>query len=75
MQTTAISAAIRPPPSRVRVESPPQRAAADTFVPVAIRCAWCRGWMSAPTWPDRLPVSHGICPGCRDHVGCPPAQP
>jgi hypothetical protein len=35
---------------------------------LAIRCAWCCGWMSAPTWPAHLQVSHGLCPGCRDHL-------
>jgi len=43
-------------------------AADEPFEPVAIRCAWCHGWMAAPTWPERLPVSHGLCPPCRDHL-------
>ncbi len=55
-------------PRVVRVATAPPRAAHDTIVPVAIRCAWCSGWMSAPSRPAELPVSHGLCPGCREHL-------
>ena len=61
------SQAVEAKPSRIRVDTPARRARHDTVVPVAIRCAWCEGWMSLPVAASNA-VSHGLCDGCREHV-------
>jgi hypothetical protein len=75
MQTASTPAQTPAQASSVRVDTSPRRAESDTIVPVTTRCAWCRGWMNAPQRPDRMPISHGICPGCRDHGSRHAAQP